>query len=166
MTPPSVRRAEEGDTSAIWAVLEPAFRAGDTYTVDPDISAEDAIGYWFASGNSVFVAERGGRVVGTYYLRRNHGGGGSHVCNCGFVTDRAAWAQGVARAMVEHALTAAKETGYRAMQFNFVVSNNARAVLLWQSYGFETVGRLPEAFRTPGGEFVDSLVMYRRLDQS
>jgi len=160
-----VRAATEGDAEAIWAVLEPVFRAGDTYTVDPDISREDALGYWCGPAHAAFVAEEGGQVLGTYYLRRNQGGGGSHVCNCGFATAPAARGKGAARAMLDHALAEARARGFLAMQFNFVVATNTRAVALWQSAGFETVGRLPGAFRTPAGDYVDSLVMFRRLDQ-
>src|SRR5947209_1497204 len=50
----------------------------------------------------------------------------------------------------------------RAMQFNFVVSTNERAVRLWQSFGFEIVGRLPEAFEHPSLGWVDALVMFHR----
>ena len=50
-----------------------------------------------------------------------------------------------------------------AMQFNFVVSSNDRAVKTWQAYGFEIVGRLPGAFRHPALGDVDAFVMYRTL---
>ena len=161
---PEIRDATAEDAPAIWAILEPVFRAGDTYSVDPDISREDALAYWCAPGNAVFLASEGGAVLGTYYLRRNQGGGGAHVCNCGFATAPAARGKGTARAMLAHALETARARGFRAMQFNFVVETNARAIALWQSAGFRTVGRLPGAFRTPSGDYVDSLVMYRDLD--
>ena len=102
-------------------------------------------------------------MVGTYLLRANQAGGGSHVANCGYVTAAAAQGQGVARAMLEHSLALARARGFLAMQFNFVVSTNERAVKTWQANGFEIVGRLPGAFRHPRLGFVDALVMYRRL---
>jgi ribosomal protein S18 acetylase RimI-like enzyme len=43
------------------------------------------------------------------------------------------------------------------------VSSNERAVRLWQSMGFEIVGRLPGAFVQPALGTVDALVMYRHL---
>ena len=49
------------------------------------------------------------------------------------------------------------------MQFNFVVSTNHRAVRLWQSMGFEIVGRLSAAFHHPTQGFVDAFVMYQLL---
>lgn len=149
------------DAAGVWAVLEPVFRAGDTYTIDPDISRFDAVDYWTA--HETFVVEHEGRIVGTYYLRPNQQGGGSHVCNCGYVTHPLARGQGVARAMLEHSLETARALGYRAMQYNFVVSNNTRAVATWQNYGFEIVGRLPDAFLHPVDGYVDAFVMYRRL---
>ena len=138
-------------------------RAGETYTLDRDMSEADALAYWYGADRDTFVAEQDGEIVGTYFIRPNQGGGGSHVCNCGYVTSPAATGRGVARAMCEHSMAFAREKGYRAMQFNFVVSSNTRAVALWESLGFEVVGRLPKAFRHPTLGFVDALVMYRGL---
>ena len=124
---------------------------------------EEALAYWFSPRNEVFVAENDGEICGTYYLRANQEGCGAHVANCGYVTAPWAAGRGVARAMCAHSLERARERGFRAMQFNFVVSTNERAVKLWQSYGFEIVGRLPGAFEHPALGFVDAYVMYRRL---
>lgn len=151
------------DAEPVQAMLLAVFRAGDTYTIDPDISGRDALAYWTGGERRVFVAEQDGTVLGTYYLVRNQKGGGSHVCNCGFVTAEAARGRGVARAMLDHALTTARAAGFLAMQFNFVVATNRRAIATWERAGFETVGRLPGAFRQPGAGLVDALVMYRHL---
>ena len=159
----TVREARADDADAIWTILEPMIRAGDTYTLPREMSREAALAFWFASGHEVFVAEEDGGVVGTYFLRANQAGGGSHVANCGYVTAAHAAGQGVARAMCAHSLEHAKSRGFRAMQFNFVVSSNERAVRLWKSFGFEIVGRLPEAFRHPSGNYADAYVMYRFL---
>ena len=159
----TVREARADDADAIWTILEPMIRAGDTYTLPREMSREAALAFWFASGHEVFVAEEDGGVVGTYCLRANQAGGGSHVANCGYVTAAHAAGQGVARAMCAHSLEHAKSRGFRAMQFNFVVSSNERAVRLWKSFGFEIIGRLPEAFRHPSGNYADAYVMYRFL---
>jgi len=159
----TVRGARADDAEAIWTILEPMIRAGDTYTLPREMSREAALAFWFASGHEVFVAEEDGGVVGTYFLRANQAGGGSHVANCGYVTAAHAAGQGVARAMCAHSLEHAKSRGFRAMQFNFVVSSNERAVRLWKSFGFEIIGRLPEAFRHPSGNYADAYVMYRLL---
>ena len=162
----TIRPARPEDAEAIIAILLPAFRAGDTYAVDPQIDAAGARDYWFAPCKTVFVAETlgpGGRVVGTGYVRANQAGGGAHVANAGFVTDPAARGRGVASALLDHALTAARAMGFRAMQFNFVVSTNEGAIRLWTRAGFAIVGRLPGAFRHPTAGDVDALVMYRML---
>ena len=158
-----IRPAAFGDDEAIWAMLEPVFRAGDTYAIDPDISQADAIAYWTAPAKSTFVVESDGAVLGTYYLVRNTQGGGSHVCNCGFVTATAARGRGVAQAMLDHALEEAGRQGFHAMQFNFVVETNAGAIRLWERAGFETVGRLPRAFLHPDLGYVDARVMWKDL---
>ncbi len=158
-----IRRAARSDEAAIWAILEPTIRAGETYALPHDLGAADAIDYWFAPGNSVWVAENDRKLFGTYYLRPNQRGGGSHVANCGYMTAAGATGRGVARKMCQHSLEHARARGYRAMQFNFVVSTNERAVKLWLSLGFEVVGRLPLAFRHPGHGYVDALVMFQPL---
>ena len=154
-----VRPAGPRDADAIWALLEPVFRAGETYAIDRAIGREAALGYWLGADRQTFVAEADGRVAGTYYLRANQPGGGAHVANCGYVSG----VRGTATAMAEHSFDAARAAGFRAMQFNFVVSTNARAVALWQRLGFATVGRLPRAFDHPVHGMVDALVLFRDL---
>jgi len=158
-----IRRATDDDHIGVWEILEPVFRAGDTYSIDADISRDDALAYWFDVQKHTFVAEANGRIIGTYYIRANQAGGGAHVCNCGYMTHPAARGQGVARAMLEHSLDLAPRIGYRAMQYNFVVSTNTRAVQTWQRYGFDIVGTLPMAFHHPQMGDVDAYVMYKHL---
>ena len=159
----AIRPARAADGPALWAILEPVIRAGATYALDPDMGEAEALAYWLGPDKETFVAEAEGRVVGTSYLRANQAGGGRHVCNCGFMTASSAVGRGVARGLCGHALERARARGFRAMQFNFVVSTNTRAVGLWRSMGFETVGRLPGAFRHPVHGEVDALVMFRAL---
>jgi ribosomal protein S18 acetylase RimI-like enzyme len=158
-----IRAATANDGDAIWKILEPIIRGGDTYTLPQDMNREEALAYWNSGGHEVFVAEENQEILGTYYLRANQKGGGAHVANCGYTTAPWASGHGVARAMCNHSLERARERRFRAMQFNFVVSSNERAVRLWQSMGFEIVGRLPGAFIHPERGPVDALVMYRNL---
>lgn len=79
------------------------------------------------------------------------------------MTAPAAAGRGIASAMCRHSLDAARARGFRAMQFNFVVGSNERAVRLWQRHGFAVVGRLPQAFAHPRLGLVDALVMHRLL---
>jgi ribosomal protein S18 acetylase RimI-like enzyme len=159
----TVRPAGPADADAIWNVLEPTIRAGETYTLPHDWTREQALAFWLSPEHAAFVAEENGNVVGSYFLRTNQKGGGSHVANCGYVTAPWASGQGVARLMCAHSLDHAKALGFRAMQFNFVIRTNERAVRLWRSFDFEVVGTLPEAFFHPRLGYVDALVMYRFL---
>lgn len=163
LTAPTIRPASAADDDAIWAILEPVFRAGETYPIPRDVSRADALAYWRTPGHTVFVAEAGGAIVGTYYLRANNRGGGAHVANCGYMTAPGATGRGVARAMCAHSLEVARERGFRAMQFNFVIASNERAVRLWQACGFAIAGTLPGVFAHPTRGFVDAYVMFRAL---
>jgi L-amino acid N-acyltransferase YncA len=158
-----VRPAVDDDAPGIWQILEPTIRAGETYALPRDMSERDALRYWRAPQHEAFVAMDNDQLVGTYYMRPNQQGGGSHICNCGYMTAPWATGKGVARAMCAHSLEYAKARGYRAMQYNLVISSNERAVRLWESFGFQTLGRIPEAFQHPQLGFVDALVMYRKL---
>lgn len=159
----AIRPATASDHDAIWGILEPVIRAGETYTLPRDLDRTNALDYWFAKGHAVFVAHHSGQIAGTYFLCANQQGGGAHVANCGFMTAPALTGRGIARGMCIHALGYAKSRGFLAMQFNFVVGTNTRAIQLWTRLGFETVGRLPGAFAHPTLGLVDALVMYRVL---
>jgi len=159
-----IRPARPDDHGAIWEILEPVIRAGETYALPREMSKADALAYWIAPDRESFVAERGSEILGTYFLRPNQAGGGAHIANCGYITHAKAVGQGVARQMCEHSLRHALFRGYRAMQFNFVLASNSRAVRLWQSLGFETIGQIPQAFLHPSLGFVDALIMFRPLD--
>ena len=165
--------ATDADRDAIWNIFHDVVAPGDTYAFDPAISREDALEYWFRLGKRTYVAKVDGlkpsslhpaaRVVGTYILRPNQRGGGSHVANAAFMVAPDARGQGIGRAMAEHCLTEARRLGFRAMQFNFVVSTNESAMHLWQDLGFKIVGTLPGAFRHPEKDYIDVYVMYRSL---
>ena len=158
-----IRAARKEDRDAIWQVLEPTIRAGDTYPLPRDMNKAEAIAYWTGPDRETFVAEKDGRVMGTYYLRANQRGGGAHVANCGYVTADDARGRGVARSMCEHSLQHARERGFRAMQFNIVISTNERAIRLWESLAFQIVGRLPLVFLHPNLGYIDAFVMFRTL---
>jgi L-amino acid N-acyltransferase YncA len=158
-----IRLATNADRPAILAIVKPVLKNGETYAIARDLDDAGVLAYWFASSHEVFVAEADGTILGTYYLMANQAGGGSHVANCGYMTAPAAQGKGIARAMCEHSLVRARDRGFRAMQFNHVVSTNTRAVALWKSLGFAIVGTLPQAFNHPVYGYVDSYVMFRAL---
>ena len=160
-----IRPCEGKDWPGIWAILEPVFRAGETYAFPRDISEDDARSAWTGSPKETFVAidDESGEIIGTYYLKSNQEGPGSHVANCGYVTSERARGRGVASHMCEHSQEMALERGFHAMQFNLVAASNVGAVRLWQKLGFEIVGTLPGAFRHPRRGYVDACVMFKVL---
>ena len=158
-----IRPFQASDWPVTWALLEPTFRAGETYTFDRDISEDAAFDAWIAHPEATFVAKIDDTFVGTYYLKRNQAGGGSHVCNCGYVVSPRHRGLGVASALCEHSQAEAIRRGFRAMQFNFVVSTNVGAIRLWKKHGLEGVGRLPDAFEHPSAGLVDAVVMHKQL---
>jgi ribosomal protein S18 acetylase RimI-like enzyme len=158
-----IRPYRDGDAEDVWRILEPVIRKGETYALPREMARADALAYWTGPDRQTFVAEVDGTIAGTFYLRANQAGGGAHVANCGYVTADAFAGRGIARAMCAYSLEAARQRGFRAMQFNLVVASNTRAVRLWQSLGFEIVGRLPRAFAHPVAGDVDAFVMYRLL---
>jgi len=160
---PEIRKSTDSDHDAIWSIFREVIAAGDTYPLDPDISCEEALAYWFQRGAHVFVAEQSREIVGSYTLHPNQMGGGSHVANAAFIVAKSGRGQGIGRAMGEHCLNEARRIGFRAMQFNFVVSTNESAVKLWQDLGMKIVGTLPGAFRHPTRGLVDVYVMFLQL---
>jgi L-amino acid N-acyltransferase YncA len=160
----NVRPAVESDENAIWDIFHAVVASGDTYVFAPDISRDEALAYWFRSDTHTYVAETDERIVGTYILKPNQPALGSHVANAAFMVSPSARGLGVGRRMGEHCLDEARRLGFRAMQFNFVVSTNEPAVRLWQQLGFGIVGTLPEAFRHAQHGYVDAYVMFRSLE--
>ncbi len=160
----TIRPANQSDADAIWEIFRAVVAPGDTYVFDPAMPREEALAYWFRADTHTYVAESDQRIVGTYILKPNQPGLGSHVANAAFMVSPTARGLGVGRRMGEHCLAEARRLGFRAMQFNFVVSTNEPAVRLWQQLGFKIVGTLPGAFRHAQRGFVDAYVMFLSLE--
>jgi L-amino acid N-acyltransferase YncA len=158
-----IRMATRADSDAIWKIFHEVVAVGDTYALDPHLSREEALDYWFEADTQTYLAEDAGGAMGTYILRPNQSGGGSHVANAAFMVAPDARGHGIGRAMGEHCISEARRLGFRAMQFNFVLSTNESAVRLWQKLGFKIVGTLPGAFRHPEKGYIDVYVMHRSL---
>src|SRR5882672_3010154 len=164
--PTMIRPANQADGDAIWNIFHAVVASGDTYVFDPRMPREQALAYWLRSDTHTYVAESEGQVVGTYILKPNQPALGAHVANAGFMVSPTARRLGVGRRMGEHSLAEARRLGFRAMQFNLVVSTNEGAVRLWQRLGFQIIGTVPEAFRHSRQGFVDAYVMYQSLQGS
>jgi L-amino acid N-acyltransferase YncA len=161
----SIRNFAEADWPAVWAIIEPVFRAGDTYSFARDISEQEARRAWIDAPARTFVAvDNTGQVLGTYFIKANQPGQGGHVCNCGYIVAASARGKGIASALCEHSQCEAVKLGFRAMQYNLVVSTNTGAVRLWKKLGFDIVGTLPKAFLHPTEGFVDAHILYKMLE--
>jgi len=158
-----IRAATEADHDAIWDIFHAILAKGDTYAFEPEMSRQEALAYWVRADTRTYVAENDGRVLGTYILKPNQAAGGSHVANAAFMVAPDTRGLQVGRKMGEHCLAEARRLGFRAMQFNFVVSTNTAAIHLWHRLGFKITGTLPGAFRHPEKGYVDVYVMFRSL---
>jgi L-amino acid N-acyltransferase YncA len=159
-----IREAKESDFDRIWLIFHEIAVIGETYAYPRDITQDEAIKVWLELPRKTYVAEENTKTYGTYYIKTNQLGGGNHVCNCGYMVSSRARGKGLATAMCEHSQKIAVELGYKAMQFNFVISTNQDAIRLWTKLGFDTVGQLPKAFNHPEKGYVDALVMYKWLE--
>ena len=159
----NIREAERKDWDLIWPLFNEIVKAGETYAYEIETTKDQAEKIWLENPRKTFVAEENGTIFGTYYIKTNQAGPGSLVCNCGYMVSSSARGRGLATTMCEHSQEMALKLGYKAMQFNFVASSNEGAVRLWNKLGFETVGRLPSAFRHPIKGYVDALVMFKWL---
>jgi GNAT superfamily N-acetyltransferase len=158
-----IRAAASEDWPAIWSMLEPVMRAGETLALPRDGDEAAGRAYWSSPEKRNFLAIDGEAVLGSSYIRANQLGGGAHVANCGYLTAEAARGRGVARALCAHSIDWCRAQGFTAIQFNFVVSSNEPAVHLWHSFGFDVLARLPKAFDHPRLGPVDALVMWKTL---
>jgi len=163
-TPLQIRPYGAADWPAVWALLEPVFRAGETFPHDPAISEAEAQLAWVEQSQAVMVAvDATGTLVGTYYLRPNSLTLGAHVANAGYVVAQHCRRQGIGSRLCQHSLEAARRLGFRAMQFNLVVSTNTAGLRCWERNGFQVVGTLPGAFRHRQLGYIDALVMIQGL---
>jgi L-amino acid N-acyltransferase YncA len=159
----TIRSATAADWPAIWAMFRDVVASGDVFAYDEQTSEEVARKLWFDPPSTCWVTEENGKVIGTYFIRPNQPGRGSHVANGGYMVIPEARGRGLAQALCEHSLEVARGLGFTAMQYNFVIATNAAAVRVWEKCGFAVVGRLPGAFRHKQLGLVDVLVMYRKL---
>ena len=158
-----IRKAEPKDHASIWQIIHEVIAKGDTYVFDPDSSREEMLEYWCGRQKHTYVAEIAFEIVGTFIIKDNFPGLGSHVANASYMTHPSAFGKGIGKAMGEFSLLEAKRLGYRAMQFNIVVKTNERAIRLWQKLGFEIRGEIPEAFNHSAKGYVDACIMWRSL---
>ena len=158
-----IRKAVSADERAVWQIIKSVIATGETYVFDPDTPEVEMIAYWFSPEKYVYVAEENGSILGTFWLKANQPGLGSHVCNAAYMVAPSAAGKGIGRKMAEFSLDEARRLGFTAMQFNFVVKSNTAAVRLWESIGMEIIGEIPDAFEHKQLGMTNALIMYRKL---
>lgn len=158
-----IRKAEDRDKPAVWRIIQSVIAGGDTYVFDPDTPEDEMMAYWFSPEKYVYVAEEDGKVLGTYWIKANQPGLGSHVGNGAYMVSPDAKGNGVGRKMAEHSIEEARRLGFHSIQFNFVVKSNEVAVNLWKSVGFEVIGEIPDVFNHKQNGLTNALIMYRKL---
>lgn len=159
-----IRPATDSDFEEIWLIFSEVVSFGDTYAFSPNTSKLEAYHIWIEVPKVTYIAVKTNQILGTYYIKPNQVGLGRHVCNAGFMVATSARGEGIGKLMGEHSLIEARNFGFKAMQFNFVVSTNQPAIKLWQNLGFQIVGTLPNAFQHQTLGFVDVYVMYQELE--
>ncbi len=160
------REITKADFELFWPTFLNVIQARETYAFDPDMTFEQAFHLWCELSLKTYVYVENDTVLGTYYIKPNAMGPGSHICNCGYMVARDARGQGVAQKMCEHSQQIALRLGFEAMQFNSVVSANEIAVRLWKKLGFDIIGTIPKAYKHSRLGYVDSLIMYKWLGTS
>jgi len=161
----TIRQAAEVDFDAIWGIFHHVVQSGDTYAFSPETTRSQAHDIWMTPPATPYVVEIDGRIGGTYILKPNQPDLGSHIANAAYVVHPENRRQGVGEAMCRHSIETARHAGYRAIQFNLVVSSNTGAITLWEKLGFHRIGRIPEGFRHPTLGFIDAYIMYRSLEE-
>ena len=158
-----IRKAHETDKDAVWQIIKSVIAGGDTYVFAPDSPEDEMLVYWFSPEKYVYVAEDDGEILGTYWIKENQPGLGSHVGNGAYMVSPDAKGKGIGRLMAEHSIEEARRIGFKSIQFNFVVKSNEVAVNLWKRVGFEIIGEIPDAFDHREHGLTNAYIMYRKL---
>lgn len=158
-----LRKATKKDYEGIWNIFSAVISTGDTYVFDPKTDKETLQQHWFAPYMDTFVLEDNGEILGTYIIKPNQIDLGNHIANCSYMVHPKAHRKGIGKQLCEHSLAFAKETGYHAIQFNYVISTNTAAVALWQKFGFRIIGITPNGYQHQSLGLVDTYIMYKAL---
>lgn len=152
-----------GDRDGIWEIFSKVVQGGDTYVFEPDTPIKDLDHHWLAAHIHTYVLEGQGRILGTYILKANQIGLGSHIGNSSYMVHPEVQGKGLGSLLCSHSLERAAELGFTGIQFNLVVSTNKAAVALWKKFGFKIIGTTPKGFRHAHLGLVDTHIMFREL---
>jgi L-amino acid N-acyltransferase YncA len=158
-----IRKATTADQDQVWDIFLAVIQSGDTYVFDPDTPRPDLTKHWFAEYMTTFVAEEDVEIVGTYIIKPNQIDLGNHIANCSYMVHPDHQGEGTGTKMCKHSIQVARQSGYKGIQFNMVVSTNTGAIKLWKKLGFRIIGTTPGGFRHKELGMVDTHIMFKEL---
>jgi ribosomal protein S18 acetylase RimI-like enzyme len=142
---------------------------GKTYPQKQPLTSTEFAAYWLnqdafvVRGVEQGTQHKAKEILGAFFIKPNFPGRCSHICNAGFIVLPRMRGQGIGRFMAEAMLEIATSLGYEAVMFNLVFETNIPSIALWQSLGFETIGKIPHAAKLASGQIANALIMYRGL---
>lgn len=86
-----------------------------------------------------------------------------HRCSVAIALYQEYCGLGIGKQMLKEILQTAKQLGYEQAELE-VVTDNRRAVALYQSLGFEIYGTQPHSMKYKDGSYVDEYLMVKRLN--
>ena len=158
-----ITTATPADFDEIWKIFQPILQAGGTYVYSPDTSKDEAFSIWFDESYDTYIAKLDDEIVGAYVIRPGHRDLGSHIANAAYIVADKHRGKGFGRNLGEHSIEQARRLGYKALQFNYVVSSNKVAIELWRKLGFSIVGTIPAAYNHPELGYIDIHIMHRKI---
>ncbi|MEH1949304.1 MAG: N-acetyltransferase [Nostoc sp.] len=157
------------EQEVVRALLNVVISEGKTYPQNQPLSPTEFSAYWLSKDafvvrtSVVDPTHKPKEILGAFYLKPNFPGRCSHICNAGFIVQPGLRGQGLGRFMGEAMLGIAANLGYEAVMFNLVFETNIPSITLWQSLGFEIIGRIPGAAKLENGQVVEALILYHTL---
>lgn len=163
----TINQMQPAETETVRSLLNQIILEGDSYPQDQPLSPAGFADYWLKG--HAFTAycqprvDIGPELAGAFYIKPNFPGRCHHICNAGFIVPPHLRGQGIGRQLAQAMLTLAPALGYQAVMFNLVFETNQASLAIWQSLGFEVIGRIPGAVRLGGDRYVDALMLYYRF---
>ena len=158
-----VRAYEKQDLVEMIRIWNEVVAQGRAFPQTEPLDAAGGAAFFKEQSRSAVAQGQNGDILGLYILHPNNVGRCGHIANASYAVASAARGRGVGRRLVLDSLSAAKQLGFRIMQFNAVVKTNTAARALYESLGFTPLGVIPGGFRMPDGTYEDIVPYYRQL---
>lgn len=154
-----IRKFEKQDVPALMQIWNDVVEEGQAFPQEETLTVQTAEEF-FSSQSFTAAAVDNGEVVGLYILHPNNVGRCGHIANASYAVRTDIRGRQVGRRLVTHCLEKCRELGFRVLQFNAVVADNAPALALYKSLGFVQLGVIPGGFRKKDGSYADIIPHY------